>query len=144
MLGLGILYIKAQCRFNVDSTSKYFSNRAYVDIVLVYKGTTLPQCRLNIEIFLELSLYRHYKLDSINLFWRSNNDLFNNIESTSNKPVFNDVDTTNNVVLETTSKKHRSQWHWSTWMKSISIQGRINIDETISKRVLNSTSIRGW
>ena len=78
---------------NVDSTSKYFSNRAYVDIVLVYRGTTSPQCRLNIEIFLESSLYRHCKLNSINLFCRlnnyiymyiirSNNDRFNNVNST--------------------------------------------------------------
>ena len=88
---------------NVDSTSKYFSNRAYVDIVLVYRGTTSPQCRLNIEIFLESSLYRHCKLNSINLFCRSNNDQFNNIELTSNKPVFNDVDATKN----STSKQHR-------------------------------------
>ena len=96
---------------NVDSTSKYFSNRAYVDIVLVYRGTTSPQCRLNIEIFLESSLYRHCKLNSINLFCRLNNYIYVYIKN-------------NNKLIDST--------FFIIWVQSTSTQGRIMIDLTMS------------
>ena len=79
---------------------------------------------------------------------RSNNDRFNNVNSTLTHRHHLNLEisllsTMSTRLIITISKKHRSQWYWSTLMKSISIRGRLNIDETISKRLLTSTSKQG-